>query len=171
MTASRNRDGLQSQDSSAGMWPNIAVQRLQYRQSPQVLPSGRFIWSALSADRGYGARCSLMNLSIWLIQQNSDALSRSAGYRWARRGVHSGGVGEGGCRWPGANPARADPSGTTARRSNQDHLVPINLRFSRAAEAFNPAFNAASACRSRLRRRVPRPYSVRQRSITTDSGI
>lgn len=47
----------------------------------------------------------------------------------------------------------------------------INLRFSRAAEAFNPAFNAASACRSRLRRRVPRPYSFRQRSITTDSGM
>lgn len=31
-------------------------------------------------------------------------------------------------------------------------LAPINLRFSRAAEAFNPAFNAASACRLRLRR-------------------
>jgi hypothetical protein len=31
-------------------------------------------------------------------------------------------------------------------------LAPINLRFSRAAEAFNPAFNAASAYRLRLRR-------------------
>ena len=32
---------------------------------------------------------------MWLIQQNSDPLIRSAGCRWARRGVHSGLVGEG----------------------------------------------------------------------------
>jgi hypothetical protein len=47
-----NRDGLQSQDSSAGMWPNIIVQRRQCTQSPQALPSGRFILSALLAERG-----------------------------------------------------------------------------------------------------------------------
>src|SRR5204863_54303 len=40
-STTRNRDGDQSQLSSAGMWPNIAVQRRQCTQSPQVLPSGK----------------------------------------------------------------------------------------------------------------------------------
>lgn len=106
MTASRNREGLQSQDSSAGIWPNISVQRRQCTQSPQVLPSGGFIWSALSADRGKGARCSLMTCS-WLIQQNSAALIRSTGCRWAWRGVHAGGVGGG----RGPRPATGDGLG------------------------------------------------------------
>ncbi|CAN2983255.1 hypothetical protein METHPM2_970013 [Pseudomonas sp. PM2] len=39
-----------------------------------------------------------------MIQQNSDALIRSAGCRWARRGVHSGGVGEGWVQMAGADP-------------------------------------------------------------------
>ena len=39
-----------------------------------------------------------------LIQQNSDALIRSAGCRWARRGVHSGFVGVGWVQMAGADP-------------------------------------------------------------------
>lgn len=58
---------------------------MQCTQSPQVLPSGKFIWSALSADRGKGALCSLMNVSVdFLVHLYSSTHMPPAGCRWAR---------------------------------------------------------------------------------------